>query len=1147
MKSILLGPLQRFPSFSALLVCLLFILPFAADTLLAQDPAATPLTDGPAVSTAEYAGRVPPLIRFNGTLRDNVGVSKNQTAQLALGIFETQEGGAPLWTEAHEIHTDSSGKYSVLLGSRSGGVPIELFRSMSSMWIGAVSDNSKMGRIRFISVPYALKASDAETLAGHLISDFVLKDRTSNASDSAYPIPGCEGLLCTPWKSPVIAPSFLSTNSIGPSFISSASSGPPLEILSKDLVRNLNADMLHGLPPLAFAQLAKSSVFVAPQLFKGGVVLPPTGTASKTHPNGEPSSGLDFRTSSLNSTSQETQEPYFRWQAEPIGSNTDSPTARLSLLFSQGTPATPVETGFSFGHDGTMTFASGQQIPLPSIQTALQDAGLVGADNPGLPPAVLTSLYRWTQTPTKLRGITVGRNTVTLRPCPRGVNGSDQWHFLYISGTGTPESVLISGGTCISGAETGTIEFSAVYSHAAGFSITSATSGIQEAVNAAIVPGTGAIRTRNVVVDTGNYLFHARLSIRASNMTLSGSASTIVCQVQDTCIMVGDPVDITAFQGVTLSGLRMVPGIPAGTWPAIEDNAQGTQMNGIAAGYNPSPVLSFGHLIQIDSDLSSTIDKLDTSQSWGRCDASFCSSAIYGSGSPGVIWVRNSNLTLNCRANGIDNHNGNTLHVFDTVVEGYPQFGIRSFGGYTVNPTLQWTNDFEEVGNCINPLGTGTAGVIVVNGYASKSGGVGPDAKLPIYAQTGTIQYGYYIVVHSSILGVSPPYLAGVAFTSGSGAIPVVWNRVGSTGVITYDVLRIVGNLAAFQSAPYASGNFAVITGVTTAACDHDVCKVVDDASADPSSYSVPGGAVVKYAPALLLWPGGVILTTATDQGAEQAPARYFTDTITGSAGGIVNSGGALVPTVFAQECDAMGHWSPLWAQCVAGDSTSYNFAPIGATVLQSATIGGQGGGLKGRLIFEAPPDATITPNHMITILDSNPDKTLATPGNRATWDDADSYIGFDNPRALPRLQAQMSFGSNVSISHYIANRGDNIHWLERLTAALKTFQVPVAAPSYQTTSNCKSLGGSCGSAAAGMAFIPAGSTSITVTTSAVGPYSEIHLDENLSYGPLLGISCDNAWGRHYRINQQAIGSFMIETDSAPSLGSACLGFSVIN
>lgn len=70
---------------------------------------------------------------------------------------------------------------------------------------------------------------------------------------------------------------------------------------------------------------------------------------------------------------------------------------------------------------------------------------------------------------------------VTLTPCPRGVNGSDAFHPLYVTGgTGSAEAVTITGGTCLSGAASGTVEFIPANDHSGAWRIRSATSGIRE-------------------------------------------------------------------------------------------------------------------------------------------------------------------------------------------------------------------------------------------------------------------------------------------------------------------------------------------------------------------------------------------------------------------------------------------------------------------------------------------------------------------------------------------------------------------------------------------------------------------------------------------------------------------------------------------
>jgi parallel beta-helix repeat protein len=89
--------------------------------------------------------------------------------------------------------------------------------------------------------------------------------------------------------------------------------------------------------------------------------------------------------------------------------------------------------------------------------------------------------------------------TVTLAPCPLGVSGTDVHHSLYVSGgTGTPEPVPITGGTCTSGAATGTITFTPVYAHAGAWTIASGTGGARE-LELALTPG---VNTINITAPT---------------------------------------------------------------------------------------------------------------------------------------------------------------------------------------------------------------------------------------------------------------------------------------------------------------------------------------------------------------------------------------------------------------------------------------------------------------------------------------------------------------------------------------------------------------------------------------------------------------------------------------------------------------------
>ena len=110
---------------------------------------------------------------------------------------------------------------------------------------------------------------------------------------------------------------------------------------------------------------------------------------------------------------------------------------------------------------------------------------------------------------------------------------------------------------------------------------------------------------------------------------------------------------------------------------------------------------------------------------------------------------------------------------------------------------------------------------------------------------------------------------------------------------------------------------------------------------------------------------------------------------------------------------------------CPAGDSVSSGFPQVGALLLQSGGVanGGHDAKLKGRLNFLLP-SGDMPATHLITLADSNPAKTLATPGHRPSNDANDTWIGLDNAN-LGVSSFQLAFGSPVSISNYIGNIGD--------------------------------------------------------------------------------------------------------------------------
>jgi len=121
---------------------------------------------------------VPRLIKFSGTFLDSSGKPMTGVHGLTVAVYREQQGGAPLWIETQNAEFDAQGRYSILLGAtKSGGVPLELFATDEPRWLGVpmqLPGWEEAPRVLLVSVPYSLKAAEAETLSGLPLSSFVL-------------------------------------------------------------------------------------------------------------------------------------------------------------------------------------------------------------------------------------------------------------------------------------------------------------------------------------------------------------------------------------------------------------------------------------------------------------------------------------------------------------------------------------------------------------------------------------------------------------------------------------------------------------------------------------------------------------------------------------------------------------------------------------------------------------------------------------------------------------------------------------------------------------------------------------------------------------------------------------------------------------
>jgi len=117
---------------------------------------------------------VPTLVQFSGELTGSNGRPLTGITGVTFSLYAEQEGGAPLWLETQNIQPDKNGNYSVMLGSTtSQGLPASLFASGQARWLEVQAQGQEaQPRIMLLSVPYALKAGDAQTLNGQPASAF---------------------------------------------------------------------------------------------------------------------------------------------------------------------------------------------------------------------------------------------------------------------------------------------------------------------------------------------------------------------------------------------------------------------------------------------------------------------------------------------------------------------------------------------------------------------------------------------------------------------------------------------------------------------------------------------------------------------------------------------------------------------------------------------------------------------------------------------------------------------------------------------------------------------------------------------------------------------------------------------------------------
>jgi len=124
------------------------------------------------------------LIPVSGTLVDAAGAPLTGEVAVTFSLYDEQSGGAVLWTETQVLRLDERGRYSAYLGSDTA-LPQSAFRDEQARWLETAAAGHAAPRAMLVAVPYALRATDAETLGGTPLSSFVLKEERAGSSTRA--------------------------------------------------------------------------------------------------------------------------------------------------------------------------------------------------------------------------------------------------------------------------------------------------------------------------------------------------------------------------------------------------------------------------------------------------------------------------------------------------------------------------------------------------------------------------------------------------------------------------------------------------------------------------------------------------------------------------------------------------------------------------------------------------------------------------------------------------------------------------------------------------------------------------------------------------------------------------------------------------
>ncbi len=329
---------------------------------------------------AASAAIVPRLIRVTGTLAESAGKSSNGVISVSFALYKEQNSTDPLWQETQNIRLDFAGHYSALLGAtKEEGLPVDIFGSEGAHWLGVQPEGqTEQPRILLLSVAYALKAADADTLGGLPASAFALAGSQSpvvaltSGSQSSLPVGAglnAGGLGPTPQAA---CTAITSDGTATANQVAKFTTACNLE--NSAIFENAGKVGIGNKAPAGALDVTGTAFIRGLFTPEAGEEIPPLGTATTTQ--GFNSNPVDTE-ASVFVPSFGAATYLYRWQAEPVQNNKATAGASLNLIF--GVPGQVSETGLSINSSGVLSFAPGQTFPGSATVTSVATgAGLTG-------------------------------------------------------------------------------------------------------------------------------------------------------------------------------------------------------------------------------------------------------------------------------------------------------------------------------------------------------------------------------------------------------------------------------------------------------------------------------------------------------------------------------------------------------------------------------------------------------------------------------------------------------------------------------------------------------------------------------------------------------------------------------------------------